>query len=77
MTPATPTVDQALSAVTAAEATLKADQASVANIQTAIETATAPLAAAQATVASDITTFNAAIDTAVTALTAAKIPTND
>ena len=72
--PATPTVDQALSNVTAAEATLKADQASVTNIQTAIDTATAPLEAAQATVANDITTFNSAIDTAITALTAAKIP---
>lgn len=75
MTPATTIpVDQALSAVTAAEATLKADQANVANIQTAVATATAPLESAQATVTSDIAAFNGAIDTAIDSLTAAKIP---
>jgi hypothetical protein len=67
-------LDQALSKVTAAEATLAADRANAANIQTAIDTATAPLAAAQDAVNSDITSYNAAIDNAITVLTASKIP---
>lgn len=68
------TLDQALSAVTAAEATLAADQASVTNIQVAIDTATGPLAGAQETVASDVANYNGAIDKAISELTAAKIP---
>jgi hypothetical protein len=66
-------LDQALSDVTAKEATLLADQASVANIQTAIATATAPLAGAQATVTTDVQAFNASIDNAISQLQAAKI----
>jgi hypothetical protein len=69
-----PTVDQALSAVTAAEATYNADVASEANIKTAIATASAPLPAATAAVATDATAYNAAVDAAVVALTASKIP---
>lgn len=67
-------VDDALSAVTVAEATLKADQATVTNIQVAIDTATAPLPAAKDKVATDITTYNSAVDDAVASLTASKIP---
>ena len=67
-------LDAAIQAVTAAEATYNADSASVSNIQTAIDTATAPLAAAQATVATDVTTFNSALDALAAAATAAKIP---
>lgn len=71
MTPLT--LDQAIQGVTAAEATYNADTASVANIETSIATATAPLAAAQATVTSDVTTYNGALDALIAAATAAKI----
>lgn len=67
-------IDDALSEVTRAEAKLAADQANVVNIQTAIDTATGPLAVAQASVKDDVVAFNTAIDIAVAALTAAKIP---
>lgn len=67
------TLDQAIQGVTAAEATYNADTASVANIETSIATATAPLAAAQATVSADVTTYNGALDALIAAATAAKI----
>ena len=74
-TPApTLTLDQAISAVTAAEATYNADSASVTNIQTQIAQATSPLAAAQATVANDVTTYNAALTALIAAANAAMIP---
>jgi hypothetical protein len=62
-TPSLPTLDQAVSAVTAAEATYNADLATVANIETAIETATAPLSGAQATVATDTANYISALQT--------------
>ena len=67
-------LDQAIQAVTAAEATFYADVATVANIQTAIATATGPLAPAQAQVATDVTAFNTALDAVIAAAQAAKIP---
>lgn len=66
-------IDQAMANVQSAEATLNADKQTVEAIQAAIDTATAPLAAAQTAVANDIAAFNGAIDTAVGALQAAKI----
>lgn len=65
-------VDQALSNVTAAEATFNADALTVSNLQTAVATATAPLAAAQAAVVADASAYNDAVDVAVAALTASK-----
>lgn len=62
-TPSLPTLDQAISAVTAAEATFNADTATVVNIQTAIQTASAPLTGAEATVATDQTTLISALQT--------------
>lgn len=71
--PAPPvSVDDALKGVIAMEATLNADEASVKNIQTAIDTATAPLAGAQATVANDINMYNTAVDVAIVALQKSK-----
>jgi hypothetical protein len=67
------TLDQAISQVTATEATYIADAKTVDNIQTSIATATAPLASAQSTVASDITAFNASLDTLAATAIAAKI----
>ena len=67
-------LDLKLAAVSAAEATYTADVANVTNIQTAIATATSPLAPAQAQVQTDAQAFNAAIDAASAALLAAKIP---
>ena len=51
------TIDQAVQAVTAAEATYTADTAAVQNIEGNIATATAPLAAAQATLVTDTTAY--------------------
>jgi len=51
------TIDQAVQAVTAAEATYEADLNNVASIQSNIATATAPLATAQATLATDIASY--------------------
>lgn len=69
----TTALDQAIQATTAAEATYVADSASVTNIKTSIETATAPLAAAEATVAVDVTAFNDALDALSAAALAAKV----
>lgn len=70
----TSALDQAINAASAAEATYNADVANVANIQTAIDTATQPLAPAQAQLATDKAAFNAALDTLASAATSAKIP---
>lgn len=69
------TLDQAIQDVTAKEATYLADTATVTNIQTAIDTATAPLEAAKATVATDATAFNASLDALSNAALAAKVAT--
>ena len=69
-----PTLDQAIQAVTSAEATYNADSASVVNIEAQIATATSPLAAAQSTVATDVTAYNSALDVLIATATAAKIP---
>lgn len=64
------TLDQATQAVTAAEATYNADQQTVQNIQTAIATATAPLAAAQSQVDTDKTAYVSALQNLIGAATA-------
>lgn len=66
-------IDQAMGVVESAEATLTADQQTVATIEAAIEDANAPLGAAKAAVVADITAYNSAIDSAVIALQAAKV----
>jgi hypothetical protein len=60
----------ALTAVSAAEATYLADQNNVASIQASIETATWPLAPAQAQVAADAQAYSNAVAGAITALQA-------
>ena len=67
-------LDTALQAAAAAEATYNADVANVATIQTAIDTATAPLAPAKAQLATDAAGFNAALDSLSAAALAAKVP---
>jgi len=69
-------LDQAIVNASTAEATYSADSQTVTNIQTAIEAATSPLAAAQATVATDATAFNASLDALSAAALAAKVPTS-
>ncbi len=71
----TTALDQAIQDATAKEATFIADTSNVQTIKTAIDTATAPLAAAQATAASDAAAFNASLDALSAAALAAKIPT--
>lgn len=66
-------LDTALQAAAAAEATYNADLANVATIQTAISTATAPLAPAQAQLATDATAFNSTLDALSAAALAAKV----
>jgi len=66
-------LDQAITAAGAAEATYSADVNAVATIQTAIETATAPLAPAQAQLKTDTDAFNTALDALSAAALAAKI----
>lgn len=66
-------LDQAINAASAAEATYNADVAAVNNIQTAISTATGPLAQAQAQAVSDAQAFNAALDALSAAALAAKV----
>jgi len=68
-------LDAAITDTSAKEATLTADQASLANIETAIATATSPLAPAQALVNTDIAAFNASLDALSAAALAAKVPT--
>jgi hypothetical protein len=67
-------LDVALQAASAAEATYNADVANVATIQTAISTASAPLAAAQAQLSTDASAFNATLDDLSAAALAAKVP---
>jgi|HubBroStandDraft_2_1064218.scaffolds.fasta_scaffold193677_3 hypothetical protein len=66
-------LDQAITTASAAEATYTADSLTVSNIEAAIETATSPLAPAQATVATDATAFNASLDALSAAALAAKV----
>ena len=66
-------LDNAIVAASAAEATYNADLANVATIQTSIETATAPLAPAQAQLSNDAMSFNAALDALAAAAVAAKV----
>ena len=66
-------LDQAITDASVAEATYSADVASVATIEAAIETATAPLAPAQAQAAKDAETFNAALDALSAAALASKV----
>jgi len=62
--PQLPTLNQALTNVTAAEATYNADQQTVVTIQASIATATAPLAPAQAQVQQDLATYIGALQVA-------------
>ena len=71
MTPSI-TVDQALSAVTAAEATYNADAANAATANAAEATAQTVAEAANAQVTTDATAYNTAVDVAIAALTASK-----
>lgn len=66
-------LDLAISAAAGAEGTYSADLQNVSNIQTAIETATAPLAPAQAQLSTDAVAFNKALDDLAAAATAAKV----
>ena len=68
------TLDQAITDAAAKEATYGADVTNVATIQTAIDSATAPLAPAQQQLAADATAFNASLDALAAAATAAKVP---
>jgi len=73
-------LDQAITAAAAAEATALADQTNIATIQTAIATATSPLAPAQAQYVTDATAFNATCDALSAAALSSKItlpPTPD
>ena len=69
-------LDNAITAAAAAEATYSSDQANVATIQTAISQATAPLAGAEATLATDAVAFNASLDALSAAALAARVPTS-
>jgi hypothetical protein len=64
-------LDNALTAVTAAEATYNADVANVATIQTAIDTATAPLTPAKQLAATDGANFVSALKNLASVATAA------
>lgn len=67
-------LDNAWTATAAAEATYTADLGNVAQIQAAIDAATAPLAPAEAQLATDKTAFNDSLDALSKAVLAAKIP---
>ena len=67
-------LDQAITDAAAAEATYQSDLDNLATIQTAIDTATSPLAPAQAKLATDAAAYNAKLDALIVAATAAKIP---
>ena len=69
-------LDNAITAAAAAEGTYTSDVANVSTIQTAIATATAPLAPAQAQLNTDAIAFNATLDALAAAATAAKVQTN-
>jgi hypothetical protein len=66
-------IDDAIKAVSAAEATYNSDVTNIATIQTSIATATAPLAPAQAQLSTDATAYNASLDALIAAATAAKV----
>ena len=66
-------LDNAITAAAAAEATYQADVTNVATIETNIETATAPLAPAQAQLGTDALAFNASLDALSSAALAAKV----
>lgn len=67
-------LDQAITAASAAEATYNADVNNIATIEAAIATATAPLAPAQAQLATDTASYNAALQALISAAEAAMIP---
>ena len=67
------TLDAAITATAAAEATYVADANNVATIKAAIDTATTPLAPAIAQQTADAVTFNAALDALSAAALAAKV----
>ena len=69
-------LDNAITAAAAAEATYSTDVNNVATIETAIATATAPLAAAQTQTSADATAFNASLDALSGAALAAKVATS-
>jgi hypothetical protein len=69
-------LDNAITAAAAAEATYQADAANVASIQTAIATATAPLAPAQSQLLTDAASFNTALQALSAAALAAQVPTS-
>lgn len=66
-------LDSAITNASAAEATYSADVNNVQTIQTAIQTATQPLAPAQAQLATDADAFNASLDALSGAALAAKV----
>ena len=67
-------LDQAIANASAAEATYTGDINNVANINTAIATATAPLGPAQAQLTSDTLAYNAALNALSQAALAAIVP---
>jgi hypothetical protein len=69
------TLDNKITAAAAAEATYAADVNNVSTIQTAIDTATEPLAAAQGQANADALAFNASLDDLSAAALAAKVKT--
>lgn len=66
-------LDNAITAVAAAEATYISDVANVSAIETAIATATAPLAPASAQLGTDAASFNEKLDALSAAALAAKV----
>jgi hypothetical protein len=76
----TTTLDQAVAAAQAAEATYNSDVTNVTNIQTAITTTTAPLVPAQAQLATDqaafVTALQAVSDAALAEISALSQPTS-
>jgi len=66
-------LDVAITAAAAAEATYSSSVANVGTIQTAIATATAPLAPAQAQLSTDTAAFNAALDNLAATATGSKV----
>ena len=69
-------LDNAITTAAAAEATYAADVNNVNTIETAIETATAPLAAAQSQANADAAAFNSSLDALSQAALAAKVATS-
>lgn len=67
------TFDDAVKAATAAETAYTGDLKNVATINASIATATAPLAPAQAQLATDAAAYNSALDTVIAAAQAAKV----